>query len=82
MHIHISAVINRVPPNWPLPRRASWHCVGWLLDEHWILKRNYAVYAYVCIYIYIYMYTQKSYVGDPDVCMCYIASLQQFSSTA
>ena len=29
-----------------LPRRASWHCVGWLLDGHWILKRNYAVYAY------------------------------------
>ena len=65
MHIHISPVINRVPSNWPFPRRASWHCVGWLLDEHWILKRNYAVYAYVYIYIYIYIYI---YVYAKELC--------------
>ena len=42
---YIAPVQNPVPPHWHLPRRASWHCVGWLLDGHWILKRNYAVYA-------------------------------------
>ena len=31
-------VQNPVPPIRHLPRRASWHCVGWLLDGHWILN--------------------------------------------
>ncbi len=43
----IVPVRNPVPPIRHLPRRASWHCVGWLLDGHWILNRNYVAYAYV-----------------------------------
>ena len=46
-----------------LPRRASWHSVGWLLDGHWNLERNYAD-----IHM-IYMYRYKRYVGDPDICI-------------
>ena len=42
----ILAFQNAVHPIWHLLRRASWYCVGWLLDGHWNLKRNYAVYAY------------------------------------
>ena len=34
----IFALQNAVHHIWHLPRRASWHCVGWLLAGHWILK--------------------------------------------
>ena len=40
-------VRNPVPPIRHLPRRASWHCGGWLLGGHWILSRNYVAYSYV-----------------------------------
>ena len=30
---YIVPVQNPVPPIWHLPRRASWHCVGWLLSS-------------------------------------------------
>ena len=42
---YIVPVQNAVPPIWHLPRCASWHCVGWWLYGHWILKRKYAVHA-------------------------------------
>ena len=44
---HSSCSKSSAPPIRHLPRRASWHCVGWLLDGHWILNRNYVAYAYV-----------------------------------
>ena len=37
---HIAPVQNPVLRYLHLPRRASWYCVGWLLDEHSILNGN------------------------------------------
>ena len=54
-------------------RRASWHCVGWLLDGHWILKRNYAVYAYD-IYVSLALSLPFFSVG------CIVAVQQDFMS--
>ena len=44
----LALVRNPVPPMRHLHRRASWHCVGWLLDGHWILKslRNHALFLF------------------------------------
>ena len=70
------ALRNAVHHIWHSPRRASWHCVGLLLDRHWNLKR-----IYVDMHM-IYMYLYKLYGGDSDICIssrgCKFRCLKEF----